>query len=71
LADESYLCIGEHATGFDFNKTNYTWEIVKFEARKWIIKRADPKHKWEVFEFGEKNPVALCRRFHKGWVFEV
>ena len=61
LADESYLCIGEHATGFSFNEKNKTWSTAKFKEEKWIVKRsADSNYKWEVYEFGENFPVSAC-----------
>ena len=55
LADESYLCIGEHATGFGYDNTNKSWSAARFKANKWIVKRStNPQFKWIVFEFGEK-----------------
>lgn len=63
LADESYLCIGEHATGFSFNEKNKTWSAARFKEDKWILKRsADPKYKWEVYGFGEDFPESGCEQ---------
>lgn len=61
LADESYLCIGEHATGFAFNGKNKTWSTARFPPHKWIVKKStNPKYKLEIVEFGEEYPTLKC-----------
>ena len=63
LADDSYLCIGEHATGFSFNEKNKTWIAGGFKEGKWILKKsADPNYKWEVYRFGENFPESVCEQ---------
>ena len=63
LADESYLCIGEHATGFAFNEKNQTWITTTFQENKWMVKKSDdPQIKWQVFEFGKDFPIAMCEQ---------
>ena len=32
FADESYLCIGEHATGFGYDNTNKSWSAARFKV---------------------------------------
>jgi hypothetical protein len=62
FAVESYLCIGEQATGFIFNETNKTWSTSKLTTRKWIIKKSEtPSSKWVVLMFGTDSPVAYCK----------
>jgi hypothetical protein len=61
LADESYLCMGEHATGFAFKEKTKTWSTARFQENKYIVKKStDPLYKWEVFDFGKDFPISMC-----------
>ena len=71
-ADDSYLCVAEKVTGFEFNKNSGSWEVVTIPADqyKYIVRPlpvGSDSHKngyrnvVEVFG-GDGSEVALCRR---------
>jgi hypothetical protein len=59
---ESWLCVADKSTGFDYEKATKEWVHARFKAdNKYVIKRADGESvKWEVTEIGEKYPIAKC-----------
>jgi hypothetical protein len=60
-ADESYLCIGEKATGFSFNEKTKEWGISSFKVHKYIVKKDSPdKGQWKVYRFGNNTPEVEC-----------
>jgi hypothetical protein len=63
LAEDSYVCVGEHATGFTFDETNKTWSTAYFNRHKWMVKKsADKLFEWEVVASDEKLPMAKCEK---------
>ena len=72
FADDSYLCVAEKVTGFEFDKQTGSWEVVTIPADqyKYIVRPlsvGSDSHKngyrnvVEVFG-GDGSEVALCRR---------
>lgn len=60
-ADASYLCIGEHATGFEFDQKKKEWQVAKFKTQKLIVKKDPPgKGPWKVYVFGNNTPEVEC-----------
>ncbi len=59
---ESYLCVEDHATGFEFNHNKKAWQAKFFTSnQKYLVKpNADPslKGKWIVSEIGTSVPFA-------------
>ena len=63
LAEEQYLCTGEIASGFYFNKSAKIWQHTKFEAdSKYTISKAEGS-KWAfvVRKVGDSSPIAACK----------
>lgn len=71
FAQEQYICIGEKATGFKWDESRKSWEIVRFNARgdKFLVQRINPTkilgktYNFEVREFGRKDVRHRCERF--------
>ena len=63
-ADDSYLCVADMATGFQYNKALDKWEISNFLADedKYLVSRStDNNIVWEVKRLGESSRFALCK----------
>jgi len=63
-AGDSYLCVGNLATGFKYNKTRDKWEITKFNVddSKYVVSRSkSEKFAWEIKKIGISKPISLCR----------
>jgi hypothetical protein len=63
---ESWLCIGDLATGFAFNKETRRWEITKFNTNdsRYIISSSQSKESpYLVRNFGSDSsfPLAFCK----------
>lgn len=60
---ESYLCVADKATGFDFNKTRNEWVQANFRpTNKYVLARSkQPNFAWEVKDFGQTVSSAECR----------
>ena len=69
MADESYLCIGEHATGFSFNEKNKTWSTAIFKEEK-LIKKANIKTVEDLLSFMQKESLLKIKRIGNKSVFE-
>lgn len=60
---ESYLCVGDEAAGFVYNKKSKEWKSATFFAdkKKWIISKEDENStSWKVTEAGEKVSLIKC-----------
>jgi len=61
---ETYLCIGEDATGFD---SGNNFSRAKFIPNKWIVKpftsNTAPDVEWAVFQHGEDFPMFYCEPY--------
>ena len=64
LASESYVCITEMTTGFNFDAKADRWKNAVFRSEKKIaITRAVKKpYAWEAKEVGDTRPSATCEQ---------
>lgn len=63
-AVDSYLCVGDLATGFKYNKTRDKWEITKFNVddSKYVVSRSKLENfVWEIKEIGVSKPSSWCK----------
>lgn len=65
-AAETWLCITDMATGFNYNKSTKRWESTDFtvDDEKFIIRRSNREgFAWEIQKFGDQNafPYAVCK----------
>ncbi len=68
---DSYLCVADKSTGFQFNKSTKTWESVNFNVddSKYIVRPTTPDDKvlwpgryaYGVWKLGENTPMILCK----------
>jgi len=64
MASDTYLCRGEVATGFAFDKKRKEWYSASFKTlEKYLVSRnrTMPGPPWEVKEFGSNRAIASCR----------
>jgi hypothetical protein len=62
VLNESYLCTGDMATGFHYNKSSKRWEQTNFDTRKYLVnKSAVHGNAWEVKEVGESNAIYVSQ----------
>ena len=63
VAQDSYLCIADHSTGFAFDKNSKQWSTSGFKSgNKYLISRSkQPGYVWEVKNFGETDTLAACK----------
>ena len=62
---ESYICIGEMATGFSFDKNKAEWKTTVFKTGKFLLgKRSTEKHGWTLKEVGEPLAESICEDFN-------
>lgn len=70
---QSFLCIGEHATGFTMDKKSRKWAATQFNTRRYIVKTPGKgpnapsgafTSAMAVYEFGQDDgaPTALCEK---------
>ena len=61
-ATETFVCIGDIATGFAFDATSRQWEKASFKSNtKYVItKSSSTETVWEVKQVGKNIPTALC-----------
>lgn len=54
---QKYLCIADHATGFEFNLRAKGWRPSHFKAdERYIVRKTGNSGSWSVFKFGFKSP---------------
>jgi hypothetical protein len=66
-SEGKYLCVGDRATGFHFNKATLRWEQASFNADEKLI--VEPltdagfqiNYKYKVVQVGEDSPLFLCK----------
>jgi hypothetical protein len=63
LAQQSYICIADSSTGFDFNKTTKKWYPKHFDVKdsKYVLSRKN--NIWEWKEIGQQVPMIKCGEF--------
>lgn len=60
-AGDSYLCVGDMATGFKYNKTQNQWLTAKFKTHKYVVIKSKRENTvWEVREMGKQYTLAAC-----------
>ena len=61
---ESYLCIPDMSSGFNFDSQSGTWKNARFTTQnKYIVSRSTQSSnsgKWEIKETGQSIPTAFC-----------
>lgn len=62
-AAESWLCIPDSSTGFDYNTGTKQWERVNFTSpEKFIVRRSkSERYTWEVVESGDAFATYYCK----------
>lgn len=63
FAGESYLCVADKSTGFDFNKTSKEWYSTNFNTtnQKYIISKSIiPSYTWDIKVLGG-GTEAYCK----------
>jgi hypothetical protein len=58
---ESYFCVADKASGFQFSKSN--WEAVNFKAKnKYLIQASGiDRFPVQIIKVGDKYPVIMCK----------
>lgn len=80
FANESYLCITEQQTGFNFDEQTGRYKPVEYEVhsdQKYILKKEDKnertnflKLEWSWNKFGEKTlPVLDCKDINENVIY--
>ncbi len=58
---EQYLCIGEHSTGFTYDKSTKEWRSTKFQPEKYIVKPS----KFYEYEVSQHPSVSVLTIYCK------
>jgi len=68
VAQNSYVCVAERATGFALDKKTNQWSVTAFKAgTRYVFSRSTyPQYKWEVRVDGGKDPVSWCAEDFNG-----
>ncbi len=67
-ASDSYLCIADMATGFDYNKISDNWEQTTFkvDSLKYIVSRSEMselmEETWNVKKVGDPVALIYCKK---------
>lgn len=64
-AADSYLCVGELATGFDFNKSTKSWHTTSFSPNKFVVTKVsgNTKTAYEVKRLGTDVAGLYCTTY--------
>ena len=65
VAQTSYLCVADKATGFYLNKSKNSWDATAFDTKdsKYLLYLKESK--WEWKNFGEQFPFGTCKQINE------
>lgn len=63
-AADTYLCVAEMTTGFNYDANKKAWRSADFRSdKKFAISRSKTKaYAWEAKEVGDARPAATCEK---------
>src|SRR5688572_8391244 len=60
FADESFLCVADHATGFAFENDQWSPSTFKADQKYVVTRNKNSGVAWEVKQLGSSFPLSTC-----------